>query len=357
MRSMVHVEIIEALYPIQGADAIECAKILGWEVVVKKGEYQVGQKVLYCEIDSWIPITVAPFLRKVGNPDRFYNEINGERLKTIRLRGQVSQGLVLPLPADFEIYEPGQDVTEAMRVQKWEAPEPNAQLAGLARGNFPSQIQKTDQDRIQNVYGRIKSMIEAGELVDEWVVQEKLEGSSMQVAVIKGAADDGTDENHVLSRNLSLKLDQEGNAYVDLAIRDRLIDLVNSVDTEYPVLSIQGEMIGPGIQGNIYKLEKPEFRVFDIWVGNRHMSLPELIEFLTRAQELGFELQMVPVIPGIVSGLFAGDYMLKEILATATGPSALNPKQLREGLVYKNLHNPNVTFKAISNEYLLKQKD
>lgn len=355
MRKMASVRVVSGVRDIPEADKIQTYIIDGWEIVDAKGKYSIGDKIIMCEIDSWIPISIAPFLRKTEKV-RVYKGVDGERLKTIRLRGQLSQGLIIPLPADLQCAEIGADLSEQFNIQKWEADIP-VQLAGLVRGNFPSQIQKTDQDRIQNVFGRIKRMIEDGELVDEWVVQEKLEGSSMQVAVIKGAADDGTDENHVLSRNLSLKLDQEGNAYVDLAIRDRLIDLVNSVDTEYPVLSIQGEMIGPGIQGNIYKLEKPEFRVFDIWVGSRHMSLPELIEFRSRAQELGFELQMVPVIPGIVSGLFAGDYMLKEILATATGPSALNPKQLREGLVYKNLRNPNVTFKAISNEYLLKQKD
>lgn len=347
-RAMCHVETIDALNPIAGADAIETASILGWKVVVKKGEYQVGQKVLYCEIDSWIPVTLAPFLRKTEK-QRIYNGVDGERLRTIRLRGQLSQGLVLPLPDDIAHAEIGADLSEQFNIQKWEAEIP-VQLAGMVKGNFPSEVKKTDQERIQNVFGRIKRMIEEGEITDEWIVQEKLEGSSMQVAKVHG-------EKHVLSRNLSLKLEQEGNAYVDVAKRDRLLDLLDTIDNQFPVVSLQGELIGPGIQGNIYNLIRPEFRLFDIWNGQRFLTIPEIIKFLEVAAELGFEIDMVPMHGAVVTGVFTSpDSSVAAILAGAEIQSALYPT-LAEGQVYKNLRDPNVTFKAISDEYLLKTKN
>ena len=61
MRKMATVRKIDALNPIEGADAIECAVVDGWKVVVKKGEFRVGDLAVYCEIDSWVPTEVASF--------------------------------------------------------------------------------------------------------------------------------------------------------------------------------------------------------------------------------------------------------------------------------------------------------
>ena len=93
MRKLATIRKIDALTPITGADAIECAHVGGWKVVVKKGEYIAGDLAVYIEIDSWVPTTLAPFLSK-GNYPRVYNEVEGERLRTVKLRGQVSQGLL-----------------------------------------------------------------------------------------------------------------------------------------------------------------------------------------------------------------------------------------------------------------------
>lgn len=86
-RSLAHVEIITALSSIEGADFLELAQVLGWQCVVKKGEFQVGDKIIFCEIDSVLPeLPEYEFLRK-------YNF----RIKTQKLRGVISQGLVLPI--------------------------------------------------------------------------------------------------------------------------------------------------------------------------------------------------------------------------------------------------------------------
>lgn len=97
MRALATIRKIDEIGPIEGADAIEVATVGGWKVVVKKGEYQPGDLAIYCEIDSWIPTTVAPFLTKAGHFPKVYNEVEGERLKTVKLRGVTSQGLLLPL--------------------------------------------------------------------------------------------------------------------------------------------------------------------------------------------------------------------------------------------------------------------
>lgn len=157
-RKLASVRKVTDILPIPDADAIECAIVGGgWPVVVKKGEFQVGDLAIYFEIDSWIPHELAPFLSK-GKEPREYNGVKGERLKTVRLRGQLSQGLLLhislKLNLDFSYHvtaferglQEGDDVTELLGIQKWEAPVP-ACLAGQVRGNFPSFLVKTDQER------------------------------------------------------------------------------------------------------------------------------------------------------------------------------------------------------------------
>ena len=97
MRKLASIQKIDSISAIEGADRIVCAHVGGWPVVVKAGEFNVGDTVIFCEIDSWIPSTVAPFLTKPGKFPKEYLGVQGERLKTVRLKGQISQGLVLKL--------------------------------------------------------------------------------------------------------------------------------------------------------------------------------------------------------------------------------------------------------------------
>jgi RNA ligase (TIGR02306 family) len=98
MRKLATIRVIDGIQPIQGADAIECAVVGGWKVVVKKGEFLVGESALYLEIDSWVPHELAPFLTK-GDEAKEFEGVKGNRLRTVKLRGQISQGLLLPLAA------------------------------------------------------------------------------------------------------------------------------------------------------------------------------------------------------------------------------------------------------------------
>jgi len=147
MRKLASIQKIIDIHPIEGADAIEVATINSWKVVVKKGEFNVGDLVVYLEVDSWVPTALAPFLTK-GKEPREYDGIKGERLRTIKLRGQLSQGLILPLEYSPGLYIQGSeddDVSELLGVVKYDPPV-NAQVAGIAHGNFPSMIPKTDED-------------------------------------------------------------------------------------------------------------------------------------------------------------------------------------------------------------------
>ena len=96
MRKMASIQTIRDITPIEGADAIVLAHINGWAAVVKKDEFSVGQYVVFCEIDSWVPHEIAPFLSK-GKEPREYLGVKGERLHSQKFKKQLSQGLVLPL--------------------------------------------------------------------------------------------------------------------------------------------------------------------------------------------------------------------------------------------------------------------
>jgi RNA ligase (TIGR02306 family) len=334
MRKLATIRKIDNILPIPGADAIECAVVGGWKVVVKKGEYQVGDLGIYCEIDSWIPHTLAPFLSK-GKDPREFEGVKGERLRTVKLRGQLSQGLLLPTVGHTPLTGEGDDLTEFLGIKKWEKPIP-AQLAGQIRGNFPTVIPKTDQERVQNLVQEIT--LAQG---DEFEVTEKLEGSSMTCYLIG-------DEFGVCSRNLDLK-ETEGNSFwataraEDIEAKMRRLR-VKSTFTDF---AVQGELIGPGIQGNIYNLSKCEFRVFDVY----NIQSGEYLNPFSRNLLVGMmELKHVPVL----DAEFVLNTDVDGLLNIAESKSELADVQ-REGLVFKQ-NNGGFSFKAISNAYLINER-
>lgn len=145
MRKMATIQIIRDITPIEGADAIALAHINGWAAVVRKGKFSVGQYVVFCEIDSWVPHEIAPFLSK-GKEPREYLGVKGERLRSVKLRGQLSQGLILPpniLPQGS--YLEGEDVSEKLGIVKYEPPVP-VQLVGDAE-NISSALLKHVEGR------------------------------------------------------------------------------------------------------------------------------------------------------------------------------------------------------------------
>jgi RNA ligase (TIGR02306 family) len=339
MRKMATIRKIDALRPIPGADAIECAIVGGWTCVVKKGEYTVGDLAVYCEIDSFIPTAIAPFLTKPGHYAKTFEGVEGERLRTVKLRGQLSQGLLLPLK---ELYGPlrglnnhfeGQDVSENLGILKYEAPIP-ASLAGEVKGMFPSMIPKTDQERVQNLTADLEQW-KAEELT--WEVTEKLDGSSMTAYVIDG-------DVGVCSRNLDLKHNTD-NSLWRAAYKYELPAKLANIGRN---IAIQGEIVGNGIQGNMYKMRDQDFYVYDIYDIDAGCYFTPA-ERLAMANELG--LNHVPVLAPAVN-LDRTD--MDQILKFAEGETTLLTSNCqREGVVYK-CNEKQVSFKAISNNFLLK---
>lgn len=334
-RALAVIKKIDKINPISNADAIEVATVGGWKVVVRKGEYQEGDLAIYCEIDSFIPHDLAPFLTSKGKEPDTYEGVKGERLRTVKLRKQISQGLLLPLSGCME---EGQDVTELLGILKWEAPSVS-KLAGNAKGKFPDFIPKTDQERCQNLSSEIAEWFYNA---TEFEVTEKLDGSSMTVY----CAEDG--ECGVCSRNLDLH-DTDNNAFWQVAIKNQLIEKLKqlaAVDNKY--YAIQGELIGEGIQGNKYNLIGKEFYLFDVYdIHASRYLLPGERQLLAET----LDVKHVPILPYNNVGLYSDK--VEDLINAAEGKSVLNPKTEREGLVFKSITGE-TSFKTISNKFLLK---
>lgn len=340
MRKLATIRKIDEIRPIMGADAIEAAVVGGWTVVIKRGEFVAGDLAVYLEIDSWVPNDLAPFLSK-GSEPREFNGVKGERLRTVKLRGQVSQGLLIPISAVYgkigsiDIQE-GRDLTEFLGIQKWEAPIP-AQLAGDVAGSFPTEVPKTDQERIQNLTEELKQWQDNNAFT--WEVTEKLDGSSMTVFV-------NGDNEGVCSRNWALK-ETAGNSLWRVARSEQLIEKIRSTGRN---LALQGEIIGEGIQGNRYNVHGQEFHLFDIYDIDRG-------EYMTPFERRTFcDTHGIKHVPLIAVGMVIQEFV-EGLLTMAEGKSMLNNKAEREGLVFKCNTFGGPTFKAISNKFLLKGGD
>jgi RNA ligase (TIGR02306 family) len=362
-RKLATVRRIDDIQPIEGADKIVKARIGGWHVVTAKDNgFNVGDLVIYLEIDSWVPHTIAPFLSKGALP-REYNGVKGERLKTIRLRGQLSQGLILPMAgfdAYFEgagetLFKEGDDVTSFLGIQKWEPPE-SGSTGGQTKGSFPHFIRKTDQERIQNLLKEV-FVDNIGEMFE---VSMKLDGSSMTVYYFSEQVLGGEPDSRigVCSRNQELRTDQEGNAFVDTV---KKIGLDAALKTLGKNIAVQGELMGSGIQGNREGFNTFKFFVYDIYnIDEQCYHTPyERMEIMKQLKALCFDhvdFDHVPVLGTCTPyGLKAidGDLNLQcqELLEFADGHSINHP--VREGLVWKRIDGK-FSFKTISNKFLEK---
>lgn len=349
-RKLASIRIIRNIEAIPGADAIEVANIDGWQCVVKKGVFKEGQQAIYFEIDSLLPITPAfSFLAGRGTKTNADGTV-GYLLRTIRLRGTISQGLLLPLSTFPEIDQcsnlcEGDDVTRLLSICKYD-PLLSASLDGQARRLFPEFLRKTDEERIQNRTGYFYKYVD-----EEFEATEKLDGSSMTTYWNNGDAG-------VCSRNLDLKsIDSEGapsnNSFWSIYNQLKLGDVFSKLGIN---IAIQGELVGEGISGNRLKLKGRRFYVFNIWdIDSQTYLLPPArckLFALLKSKINSEALQHVPII-GVCKYLS----MLPTTVALlnfADGDSSVTPGVKREGVVFKSTTTPNLSFKAISNGYLLK---
>ena len=360
MRKLATIRTISNIRPIPGADRIEVAQVDGWECVVKKGEFHVGQEIVYVEVDSIMPERPEfEFLR-----DRKF------RVRTIKLRKQVSQGLVLPLSIlpDGAACDVGDDVTEALGVKKYDPQaEQERMLLSCADDDrvknhgkifrfmmrfrwfrkvfgpqprtkgFPAWIVKTDEERIQNKTAMFEKEKENG---TTFAVTEKIDGQSATYFLQKIGRKKY--EFGVCSRNIRLGK-PDSSSYWSIAIKMKIKDALQSLIGDYDRVVLQGEIIGPGIQKNKYKRSDYDFYAFNLIFPDRKCDTKEVASLLT---PLG--IKVVPMIDKSK----ALPSTISELVEYAKGDSVLLKGQKREGVVMRNMDR-NISFKVINPDFLL----
>jgi RNA ligase (TIGR02306 family) len=333
-RKLAHIEVVEDLTSIDGADKIETAKILGWHVVVKKGEFKTGDPVIYVEIDSILP----------NKPEFEFMRERKFRVRTVRLKGQISQGICFHPSILKTNHHVGDDVTKEIGITKLEPIIP-AHLAGKIIGQFPSFIQKTDEIRVQNIPNVIKRL--AG---IECYITEKVDGTSFTAFVKDGVFG-------VCSRNLQLA-ETEGNAHWEIAKKNNLEEKMKALNRN---ISIQGEIIGASIQNNHFHLRERKLLVFNAFDIDKYQYF-DFEQLKEIALKLG--LEMVPILNENYK--LEGD--VDALVKMATRKSVLDSALLLEGIVIrskkemmdmemaKNFGSGRVSFKVLNPEYLLKNE-
>lgn len=338
MRKLASVQEIKRLRPIANADRIEEALVEGWHVVVEKGMFKEGARVVFCEIDSILP---------KDNPN--FDFLKGKPIKTKKLKGVYSQGCVFPMDVLPDgTYEVGQDVTGLLGVRKYEPDIMNREIGikvkTLPEGYtyFPSWIPKTDETRVQSLQNYLTRYRGV------WcVATEKLDGSSLTAFL----DDDG--ELHVCSRNKEITDKNHWMYQTALAegFKERLVHLGKGG-------VVQGEIIGEGIQGNKYKLKGREIYIYNVRMGNEYPV--EELYIRERLEEVGFKF--VP----LVSNGFRMYDDIDELVKFAEGKSDINPEIEREGIVIRpigridvpdsdgNFVDGRFSYKVINPKFLLK---
>jgi len=257
---LASIEIISNIKAHSNADMLELATVLGWQTVVKKGIHKEGDKVVFITIDTIVPrCQWSEFLVDQNNPDKPI------RLKNIKLRGEYSSGLVIPLkefPDSFELYSVGTNVTELLGIQKYIKELP-ANIAGENVGDFPTHlVSKTDEDNGLNDPDIVKEVLSSSSKI---TVTQKIDGSSITIIVENGTI------TQVCSRNLSKK-DTGKSAFWNTARK-------LTIPTGWSGV-IQGELAGNGIQKNPLKLEGLDIYVFQILVDhNTYMTYEQMQSF------------------------------------------------------------------------------
>lgn len=365
-RKLATIAVIDQIRPHPNADQLELAKIRGWQVVVKIGEFKPKDLCVYCEIDSVMPEKREfEFLA----PRKY-------RIRTTKLRGEISQGIAFPLSileGTIEVVggikkithnrgslwlSPGTDLTEWMGVEKYEEPIP-ANLGGDVAGGFPSHSIKTDEERIQNLTDNFEDY----RRWYTWTATEKLDGSSCTYTIYE-------DEFSVASRNLRLKEhpENEKNSFWKYArennVEQKMRTFMNLKNLK--ALTLQGELIGEGIQKNKYKIRGQEvrfFRVFDP-ISYKFFPITEAVDIIENIMGLKF----VPIIETDITL----PETIEDLVALADGRSALYDTA-REGIVFVAEYvlpgtdvetgesarpladyQGRLSFKVISNKFILK---
>lgn len=339
-RRLANIETISDIFPIPDADAIEVARVRGWDVVVRKNEFMVGDTVIYGEVDSFLPIADSrfAFLAPRGTKT-LENGTEGHVLKTVRLRGQYSQGIIFAVTDFSEVagLPVGEDVTQLLGITKYEVPLP-AELAGVAKGYMPSWITKSSEARVQNFAGILDA---AG--IDGWVASEKIDGQSTTFFIEK----DGT--FGVATRNTELLYDANNKLWIKAAELDIEAKLRAEFDGHRAV--VQGELWGVGISQNPLRVNDVRFNSFAFWLDGVEVPRDEWPQWV---KTLSVPIYENLTFPKALDEANEQVESLKSLVA---------PERAAEGVVWRNAKTPTVmvngrleraSFKVISRRYLTK---
>ena len=332
MRKLASVQKIEKIYEHPNADRLNLAEVLGWQCVTnKENSFQEDDLVVYIEVDSILPDGPewSEFLR-----ERKF------RIKTIKLRGELSQGLILPIsvlpPGEYNI---GDDVTETLGIVKYDPVEYSGTRGANTKGGFPDYVPKTNETRLQSI----------PTILDELrgvpcYVSVKLDGTSSTFSK-------NGDDILVCSRRRALK--EGDNVWWNIA---KKYDIPNILTAACGDIAIQGEICGPGIQKNKLGLKEYQLFVFDIYniIDQEYFNYQELVDFCEV-----FDLPMVPIEKD--NYLITEEDTVKSFLEMAKG--RYDSGQHQEGIVvrpqeltFSQRLRDRASFKVINNDFLLKQK-
>ena len=352
-RQLVNVVTVSAISEIPKSDFLVLLsfKECGWQCVTTKDSVRVGDTGLYFEVDSFLPVDnpAFEFMKKNGIKTLYTGEV-GMRVRTVKLRGQVSQGLFLGwdkflnIDKDEAISGDLGDLSLLLNVIKYEV-EPEISLTGDKIGEYPGHTPRSYQARIQNEPEFFTRYIDV-----EFERTLKLEGTSTSFIYNNG-------EVFPASHNTVYRKNDKFSPWkyiVEQGIDKAMVELGLNV-------SIQGEFMGPKINKNIENFKEFKFFTYNIFKidESQWMSRSERKEYIWKINQLlsdGCELLHVPTLEASVK-IFSAVKDLDELLKLADGPS-INAKR-REGDVYKSLKpidGQYVQFKVISNAYLLKEK-
>lgn len=357
-RALAHIEKIDWIKPIEGKDRIALAGVLGWTVIIQKSDYEIGQKCVFCEIDSVFP----------EKPEFEFLRSKKFRIKTMKMSGVLSQGICFPLSILPEgNYEIGDDVTDIIGITQYEPTMDKEEvndtenektvkkypkffmrwawfrklvLSKKQSKGFPSFISKTDETRIQNAPFYL-------EMDCNYVATEKVDGQSGSFTLqrVKGKHfwNRDTYDFAVCSRNLR-KWKKDTSSFWSVAEKYNIEQILHQLIGDNEWVAIQGECVASNVQGNKYKVTEPDLYVFNLIYPSGRVGSVEAKKIVGE-----YGLKFVPIIDESVNlkGMSVAD-----VLKYATGKSQLYDT-LREGIVFRSLDGKQ-SFKAVSPEFLIK---
>lgn len=367
-RKLASVQKVKAIRPIEGADRIEVVQVLNWDCVAQKGLYNIGDLVIYFEIDSLLPdIPMLEWLKKSA----WSQKLNKYKISTHKFRSQISQGLILPLSDLDNLLEQirpdnilartswrqyateGTDLTEILGIEKYEPPVSNGPLGDLIHHEW--YVPKTDEERIQTCAEDVLPKYIKSKQGD-WYTSIKLDGTSCTAGLFE-------DMFLIGGRNQWYKDDNMYTTTVKKYITEEKLKAYQKTTGMYIVF--QGELCGPGIQSNKLGLKEKDWFIFNVFISDTgkmdSYTKCDLLNMLNICEYFG--LKTVPLIPFEAKFNFETtsniDETVENLLTYAdnfkyrTYFENASPSQVAEGLVFR-MNDMTNSFKVISNKFLLK---